>query len=84
MRRETDIATAKSWLLAHADNAFATRRQTRKCDVYLFFVVSVADESDEESEKAVQDVLNKQMNEWMDASDFKATPTNKLDVSKTE
>jgi hypothetical protein len=44
----------------------------------------VADESDEESEKAVQDVLNKQMNEWMDASDFKATPTNKLDVSKTE
>ena len=46
----------------------------------FFFVVSVADESDEESEKTVR----VQINEWMDASDFKATPTNKLDVSKTE
>ena len=45
----------------------------------FFFVVSVADESDEESEKTVR----VQINEWMDASDFKATPTNKLDVSKT-
>ena len=52
------------------------------CDTCFYFVLLVGGESDEESEKAVREILQEKLIEWKDKSVVQATLAKELDKLK--
>ncbi len=52
------------------------------CDTCFYFVLLVGGESDEESDKAVREILQEKLIEWTDKSVVQATLAKELDELK--